>query len=143
MQNLKPTRPRSEKQIRASRENGARSRGPITPQGKRNSSRNATRHGLLSRTVILPDESEDRFQLLRNGFMDEFQPYTQAQNTLVETLATARWRQLRAWGAQKTALDRGMADQDPAARPPQFLLLRYEIAFDRKFNRALSHLLAR
>jgi len=58
---------RSEKQIQASKTNGARSRGPITEQGKRNSSRNSARHGLLSQTVVLNDESAARFQQLLKG----------------------------------------------------------------------------
>ena len=47
----------SELQSAASRANGARSRGPVTPQGKRNSSRNGIRHGLLSKTITLQGES--------------------------------------------------------------------------------------
>ncbi len=46
---------RSLKQIEASRTKGARSRGPITAQGKRNSSRNSTRHGFSA-----PDPSLDQ-----------------------------------------------------------------------------------
>ena len=91
--------------------------------------------------------------------MDEHQPTTATQVSLVETMAVARWRQLRVWGAQKTAMDRDMALQDPSvgAAPvrvlaalrgtpeslcPPEVLLRYEIAFDRQFSRALSRLLA-
>jgi hypothetical protein len=41
------------KQIAASRANGARSKGPVTDQGKRNSSRNSTRHDLFAETIRL------------------------------------------------------------------------------------------
>ena len=51
----------TEKQIQASRANGARSKGPVTPAGKQNSSRSSTRHGLLCRSVVLAEESPDRF----------------------------------------------------------------------------------
>ena len=148
----------SPKQIQASRTNGARSRGPLTEQGKRNSALNSRRHGLLARTVVLEEESTERFLELLAGYVDEYQPSAASQISLVETMAVARWRQLRVWGAQKTAMDRDMALQDPSLGPapvrvlvalhgspdnscPPELLLRYEIAFDRQFSRALARLL--
>jgi hypothetical protein len=86
---------RSDKQIQASKINGACSSGPITDQGKRNSARNSTRHGLLAQTVVVEVESMDRFHKLLQAYMDEFQPRTESQVTLVETMAVTRWRQLR------------------------------------------------
>ena len=147
------------KQIQAARTNGARSKGPVTDAGKKNSARNSIRHGLLAETVVLEEESTERFLDLLTEFMDEHQPSTATQVTLVETMAVARWRQLRVWGAQKTAIDRDMALQDPAVGPatvriltalrgspeclcPPEVLLRYEVAFDRQFSRALVRLLA-
>jgi hypothetical protein len=52
---------RTERQIQASRANGARSRGPVTAEGKRNSSRNAVKHGWLAETIVLKSELSDRF----------------------------------------------------------------------------------
>jgi hypothetical protein len=91
--------------------------------------------------------------------MDEYQPRAASQVSLVETMAVARWRQLRVWGAHKTAMDRDMALRDPNVGPafvrallalrgspesscPPEVVLRYEIAFDRQFSRALTRLLA-
>ena len=78
---------------------------------------NGSRHGLLSQTVVLEEESTTRFEELLTGYMDEYQPATASQVSLVETMAVARWRQLRVWGAQKTAMDRDMALQDPNIGP--------------------------
>ena len=150
-------RPRTESQLRASRANGALSRGPTTPDGKRRSSGNSARHRLLSNSVVLKGENEDRFLALLASYVDEHRPATQTQMTLVETMAVARWRQLRVWDAQKVSLDRDIALQNPATGPVRVravfalggsaeaacqpaLLLRYEAAFDRQFFRALNQL---
>jgi hypothetical protein len=147
------------KQIQAARANGAHSKGPTTEKGKQKSARNSLRHGLLAQTVVLEEESSERFLDLLAGYMEEHQPQTASQLSLVETMAVARWRQLRVWGAQKTAMDRDMKLQDPSVGPahvrvllalrgspespcPPEVLLRYEIAFDRQFSRALTRLLA-
>jgi len=56
---------RSDAQIEASRINGALSRGPVTEEGKASSSRNATRHGLLSNTILIAGESRTDFDRKR------------------------------------------------------------------------------
>jgi hypothetical protein len=149
----------TDKQLRASKANGALSRGPATDQGKRNSVRNSTRHGLLAQTVVLEAEVTGPFLELLEAYLDEYQPRTASQVSLVEIMAVSHWRQLRVWGMQKSGMDRDMALQDPAVGPapvrallafrgsPESLwspdvLLRYEIAFDRQFGRALTRLFA-
>ena len=62
------------KQIEASRINGRRSKGPVTPQGKLNSSGNNSRHGLLAQTVVLEGESEEGFNALLEYYTQTHQP---------------------------------------------------------------------
>lgn len=118
------------------------------------------RNRLLAATVVLAEEAEDRFLDLLQSFIDGLQPATATQLSLVETMAVARWRLLRIWGVQKAAIDREMALLDPNLGPPSVriifalggsssspnpcapeLLMRYEVAYDRQFSRALSRLL--
>jgi hypothetical protein len=58
-----------EKRILAARANGALSRGPKTPEGKARSSKNATRHGLLSDCVLLRNEDGDVFRAVFNAYL--------------------------------------------------------------------------
>ena len=51
-------RHRNQAQIEASRRNGARSRGPITAEGKASASRNALKHDLTAmHHLVLEDEA--------------------------------------------------------------------------------------
>jgi hypothetical protein len=76
----------------AARANGAKSNGPVTPQGKARSSANAIKHGLNSKVVVLPHEDRPAFERLRQAYMDRFQPADPVEAGLVETMAAARWR---------------------------------------------------
>jgi hypothetical protein len=82
----------SDNQITANRENARLSTGPKTPDGKAHSARNATRHGLLSREAVLPEEDPEEFRELLASLEDEFQPATPSEQLLVESMASAQWR---------------------------------------------------
>jgi hypothetical protein len=101
----------TDRQQEASRANGSKSRGPVTPEGKLASSRNAITHGMLSCATVLKGESTDRFLSLLAGLYEEFQPQTPFEESLVENMAAARWRQLRIWGLEKASLDCEMQRQ--------------------------------
>jgi hypothetical protein len=105
---------RTESQKQAARANGAKSRGPITSEGKLASSRNATTHGMLSGTIVLKGESEERFNMLLADLHAELQPQTTVEITLVENMAVARWRQLRIWGIEKANMEYEMRAQSEA-----------------------------
>ena len=96
-----PVRPRllrrtpTPAQIAASRANGAKSRGPVTPAGKAASCRNSTRHGLLANPTWLSAADAHALQQLRAGFIESFHPESADEYSLVESLVDARSRQLR------------------------------------------------
>jgi hypothetical protein len=146
----------SEKRILAARANGAKSRGPATPEGKARSSHNATRHGLLSSQVVLEHEDPEAFQSLLQGYIGRLQPRDQIEMNLVEAMVAAQWRLNRAVGIETRLLETAMAACDPGAGPgcldPAFddlartptlsCLIRYQGHLQRVHAGALRTLLA-
>ena len=69
-----------------------RATGPRTEKGKQRSRNNALSHGIFSKTVVLPGESQTDFDDLLAGYRDHFQPKGAFEDSLVETLVVNRWR---------------------------------------------------
>jgi hypothetical protein len=66
--------------------------GPRTSEGKAVASRNALKHGLLSRVPILPDEDEEVFLAFRARLHDTLCPQGEFEFFLVERVVVAAWR---------------------------------------------------
>ncbi len=126
----------SERQKAASRANGAKSRGPVTPEGKLRSSRSNVEQGMLARTVVLDGESRNRFHALMTSLREELKPETAIENLLVHKMAVAHWRLLRVWGMEKAAI----GSQPPASGIADQHVNVHEMRFDRQFTRALDRL---
>jgi hypothetical protein len=91
----------------ASRRNGARSRGPVTPEGKVRSAQNALKHGLRAeRFTVVGDEDEDAFDAHEAALLAELMPAGALQTMLVERIARAAWRLRRADCIEATLFDR-------------------------------------
>jgi hypothetical protein len=148
----------------AARANGAKSRGPITHEGKARSSQNALKHGLTASFCVLPGESEQDFETLLEAHRTQHQPATALEEELVRNLAVARWRLARVAAIETHLFDnemarsqeqidgefpesddlgrlafvfRKLADQSHALS----LLIRYENSLTRTCDRAFKHLL--
>jgi hypothetical protein len=81
----------------AARQNGAKSRGPKTPEGKSRSSRNAIKHGLTAEHwIVLYDEDVKAFEGLLRAWEARFEPADGIEEVLVRRLAEADWRLRRA-----------------------------------------------
>src|SRR5579871_4025355 len=92
------------RRILSSRANGALSRGPLTPEGKRRSSQNAIHHGLLSDCVVLPGESLDTFAEVLAQHVDRFAPADGVELGMIEEMAAAYWRLRRSWAIENALL---------------------------------------
>jgi hypothetical protein len=81
----------------ASRRNGAKSRGPRTPEGKARSAQNALKHGFRAqRFVVVGDEDPQEFAALEAALLDELAPEGALQSVLAARIARAAWRLERA-----------------------------------------------
>ena len=92
----------------ASRANGAKSKGPITEEGKRRSSHNAMRHGLLADLVVLKHECPKTFQQVLDQHIAKFNPADDVELDAVEEMAAAHWRIRRAWGIETSLMNHAM-----------------------------------
>jgi hypothetical protein len=140
----------------ASRTNGAKSRGPVSEEGKQASSQNSHTHGLLSKKIVLAGESQEEFDALLASFLEEHQPETATERDFIEKMVIARWRQERVWNCETAGLDnqirrpryhegedyatltfvafRTLSDDSSVLE----LLNRYEARFERQFRAALT-----
>ena len=100
--------------IQSARANGARSRGPVTPEGRTRYSKNAIKHGLSSRAIVLSNESESDFEKLLESYLAQFNPQSEIEASLVQQLVAARWRMERVWAVETALLDLEMVEQRDA-----------------------------
>jgi hypothetical protein len=158
----------SDAQKRAARENGAKSRGPKTPEGKRRSSRNSLRHGLLAKSLLTDLEDFNSFADLHARITAAFQPEDDVARMFVENMVAARWRSHRLYNIESAGLqkethaqiDAGHIDleKDPSLTPRDCLaqafnalathstpavlhIDRYESRYDRQFSRNVAMLM--
>src|SRR5581483_208356 len=128
----------SKAQLAANRANSKKSTGPKTQVGKEASSQNRRTHGLTGTFFILGDENPEEYKRLYDNFAKEYQPVGQTETTLVKKLAEAFWLSQRAMYLQSKLL----ADpKDDFFEKDFALYLRYQIANDRAFSKALNDLL--
>jgi hypothetical protein len=81
----------------ASRANGARSHGPVTPEGRLRASRNALKHGLTSATPsLLPDEDPQAFAALHADLRNGLRPEGELEANAVLQAAWRLWLLRRA-----------------------------------------------
>ncbi|MDP9486707.1 MAG: hypothetical protein M3Q49_13145 [Actinomycetota bacterium] len=82
----------SDKKTQANRRNSLKSTGPKTPEGKAAVRYNATKHGLLSKDVLLPGEDEAALRELGERLGEELQPIGELESLLVDRIIASHWR---------------------------------------------------
>src|SRR5215510_15504441 len=95
----------SPKQIDANRRNALKSTGPITPEGKERSRRNAVQHGLTAETVIAVLENSEDYEAFEAAVISDYSAETAVERQLVLRLASTLWRLHRATGMETAIFD--------------------------------------
>src|SRR5260370_41082828 len=89
----------------SSRRNGAKSRGPKTPEGRAKSALNSVTFGMSAKTLILQNENPNRFLRMLNSYVEYLKPSNQVEIDLVSDMVVARWRLRRIWRYETAMLD--------------------------------------
>ena len=141
------------------RRNGALAAGTKYPEGIKRSSKNALRHGLTAKSLVLATESQEQFDELLKNYVEFYDPNNIIELDLVHDMIAARWRLQRTRSLETVTLNQRMAqreaekksyqpDVDESARLAYAvsylantgksldLLLRYETNHSRAFDRA-------
>jgi len=127
-------------QIRANRANAQLSTGPRSEAGRQITRFNALKHGLAAKELVIPGEDPAALDALRADLIAEHQPAGPTEALLVEELAVCWWRLQRA-RKEETSMVRGVVAANKFYDSPIIVgALRYTIAAERAWNRALANL---
>jgi len=91
--------------ILANRRNAKKSTGPRTTEGKAAISKNAVKHGLLTRRDVITTESQAEFDLYRDQMLAELTPTTPMESILAERIVSLSWRLKRTGRIQNQTID--------------------------------------
>ena len=94
---------------------------------------NKIRSQLLTDTVVLPGEVDNRFVELTNALRHQLQPANEVEAELIDTMAMARWRQMRAASMQRKVTATVMKEQEGTAPTRYFACIQ-------KFGEVLGEL---
>ena len=144
---MSKTKPITDARRAAASANGAKSKGPVTTEGKAKSAFNAVTHGLTSNVLVLTTESREKMDDLHQAYRAEYQPQGQTASDIVDELTAAKWLQRHCWAMQSALLDITMDRMEPeiqaefteidnAARTALALLNRSAARHARDYHRA-------
>ncbi|MFN0104158.1 MAG: hypothetical protein ACKV2U_18995 [Bryobacteraceae bacterium] len=100
------------------RRNGAKSKGPVTSQGKRNSSRNAITYGrhtdklkffIPPHDACAANESRQAFYNLLDMHVEHYRPYNEVGYNVIREIAVATWQIQRLSAIQTGLINRELA----------------------------------
>src|SRR5262249_55042371 len=95
----------SSRKLESARANGAKSRGPISPEGKLRSSLNSYVYGLAANTICYGSEDKDQHELDLQFMLDWVQPRNPYERSLCEQVIRNRPLENRALAVEPAGMD--------------------------------------
>jgi hypothetical protein len=158
-----PTTPKkqpSNARLRANRRNAQKSTGPKTAEGKTRSALNATRHGILSHVIHLPEEEMASYNEFTDRYVNSLAPVGAVETELANACADLQFRLHRLAAAEHNLFAIGhdehgerwntghpeshaaltMAETLRRSGDPLALLTLYESRLHRRFLQTLKQL---
>ena len=111
----------SEAQSNASKINGAKSHGPLTPETKATSSMNSLKHGLTSTKRLLPHENIADFEECAGIVFGHYKPGSAIEKSVIQEVVDLTWKLRRVAYAETAILAKArfeMADMFEAITDP-------------------------
>ena len=120
-------KPISQNKVEANRRNALRSTGPKTARGKRRVGRNAIKHGILAKQVVITgNETIEDFRSLLGSLWVKYEPVDIIEELLVQRMALCAWSLSRAQRFE----NKYFGDN----------VLRYDAQKERQFYRTIEEL---
>jgi hypothetical protein len=150
----------SEARLLANQANAQNSSGPKTAEGKKRSSLNATRHGLLAQTLHLPEEEMDAYHEFTAAYVKDINPVGFVETQLAHSCADLQFRLNRIAAAEHNLFSIGHTEHGDVwetghpeshtalafaetlrkSADPLKLLSIYEQRLSRRFHQTLKQL---
>ena len=111
--------PASEAQILASKTNGSKSKGPVTPEGKQISRANSYKHGLTGAGIVLPEREAIEVERRFIAFCEELQPSGEVGVSLARLAATMAVRMERSVEYELASLTARVRQAEADFVPPE------------------------
>jgi hypothetical protein len=128
--------------VAANAVNAKLSTGPRTEEGKSVSSRNALKHGLTAKEVVVEPGREAEFEAWRDDLRQDLGPQGAAEMELFNRAVHAAWTLRRIREMESAMMREGILDPllDESETKTLDRMLRYYSLYDRIYNRSLKEL---
>jgi len=142
-----------EQKAQIARENGAKSKGPVTPEGKEHSRRNAITHGERAATLklIIPphsaclaNEARQAFYTMLDQLIAKYRPADETEMQIVREIADYHWKSTRNKQMESAIFNRELIRQAHTIQPsiPELRDLEISVAAQEALtgNRTIAEL---